>query len=162
LDPKSPEVLLLSAATPEGSREHSKLHVEADPDLSNYFANLAPGEPGVFHSTKEMIFIRLDIARFTGFPEVIQPRVLAELNELVHAELENPRVWGDSKPKKPARVLHTGDGFILAYEMPSGDLRPWPLEIAQRLAHVLDCSNDTRVPINFRIIARADARNRTS
>ncbi len=53
--------------------------------------------------------------------------------------------------KIPERVLHTGDGFILVYGMPTGDVRPWPLELAQRIAVSLDRRNDDRLAIHFRI-----------
>ena|SRR2546428_34987 len=35
--------------------------------------------------------------------------------------------------------------------MPSGDPRPWPLELAQRIAQALDRRNDIATEIHFRI-----------
>jgi class 3 adenylate cyclase len=130
--------------------EHFKVWVPDEPEARNYFENIPPGDPGVYHTTREMIFVRLDIAKFTQFPENIQPRVLAELHELVHGVLQK-RMFAMEPSKAPERVLHTGDGFILAFAMPTGDVRPWPLQLAQNMAKALDQRNDKSIPIRFRI-----------
>lgn len=139
--------------TSESTPEHQRVFILDDQEARSYFEGISKlnHDPTVHHVTREMIFVRLDIAKFTKFPQELQPRILAELHETVHSELLSLAVWQGMTPKEPERILHIGDGFILAYAMPTGDTHPWPLQLAKRVADVLDFQNDNRIPIHFRV-----------
>ncbi len=74
--------------------EHLSILVPDDEEARAFLEKASPrqGDPGLYHTQREMIFLRLDIAKFTQFREELQPRVLAELHELVHGELQTPHV----------------------------------------------------------------------
>jgi len=73
----------------EQSIGHFWIKVTQDEEAEKFLRPLAVGKPNplVHHIPKEMVFIRLDIARFTQFPEELQPRVIADVHELIFDQL---------------------------------------------------------------------------
>ena len=107
-------------------------------------------ELGLFLQTTNMVFIRLDISKYTGFRVLLQPLVWQEVATLTRATLSTPKF---KEALSVEKVLHTGDGFVLAIKgnpKPDGDLLR---DFAATLATSLDERNarPSTIEIHFRI-----------
>lgn len=140
---------------------HRWVYVASTPVSDAYFGKLQsasiitqPGakdnlDPEYFLRTVERAFIRLDIAKFSQFPRNVQPLVIADIQEIARLEIERTKANG--VPYEA--VLHTGDGFVVAYEWKRNPGNGWLTQTAGRIAARLDKKNDdpSRVNVHFRM-----------
>jgi class 3 adenylate cyclase len=134
---------------------HRRVSILSTPEADVFLNDLAPHtiashgkNPNYFLTTVERAFIRLDIAKFSQFPTSVQPLVLADVQETARRELDRTARMGHPHEA----VIHTGDGFIVAYEWKEGD-DGWLVDTAGRIAARLDKKNDDspRINVHFRM-----------
>ncbi len=127
---------------------HNRYTFPSSPEADEFGLKLADRftekDPKFLHSKTDKAFIRLDIAKFSEFPEHLQPLVLGEIQQIVDQVL-----YGYVNALPFERAIHTGDGFILAYAYP---LKPNLIHTATEIAKRLDERNDAAgIKIHFRM-----------
>jgi class 3 adenylate cyclase len=140
---------------------HVRIYLREDPEVAKFAEQIGhKANPELSPDSVEMMFVKLDIVKFTEIPVELQPRAIAELHFIVSDSFkddlsfraglagENPAGW------HPSGVLHTGDGFILPFRIPDEESlhrSPKPRAYARDIAQALDAANSQRYPIRFRI-----------